>query len=469
MNTLETVAACNEAYRTLQTDETLAASAAAALADRIHTAAPAYRQAAKAICKELVALTGDDPDYAPDAYTVAVYDALADTIEGDTQEEVSRRALRRLLVPPARPEPAAPAPELEPEAAVDVATEPGPTEPAVEAMADEALPDEEMPTESPDEAPAKLTIEEQRQADFELCRKVVAHDPEATALFVKRYERSLWKEVNWMTARMEPGIISRDDLFQEAVVYALEAAGRYISETAEYSKFMNFNSFLTNYLFRHLARVAIGQYAVRLPVHVQEMLNRIDAINRKRLANGQGLMGDENLRATFKTPIGGPGQFARISTGDIWQAYLLTRYLGSTDTGYSPGKEDALDTDYIMDERRALSPIHGEAEPPIDDQVTDKQLKELLNKAIASLPHERQRGVIRLLFNLDGAGPKTLDEVGEVYGVTRERIRQIRKTALGLLRHPSRSQPFYAYIGWDDPLPRPRPTQEAEEFEESTD
>jgi RNA polymerase primary sigma factor len=79
------------------------------------------------------------------------------------------------------------------------------------------------------------------------------------------------------------------------------------------------------------------------------------------------------------------------------------------------------------------------------DAVSFTLLQEQLNAMLATLA-EREAGVVRLRFGLTDGRPRTLDEIGQVYGVTRERIRQIEATVLTKLRHPSRARLLRDYI-----------------------
>jgi RNA polymerase primary sigma factor len=79
-----------------------------------------------------------------------------------------------------------------------------------------------------------------------------------------------------------------------------------------------------------------------------------------------------------------------------------------------------------------------------------------LQSVLATL-HAREAGVIRLRFGLTDGRPRTLDEIGQVYGVTRERIRQIEAKSMAKLRHPARSQTLRDYLDWPTGLGRVTP------------
>jgi len=91
----------------------------------------------------------------------------------------------------------------------------------------------------------------------------------------------------------------------------------------------------------------------------------------------------------------------------------------------------------LIEDSEAIQP--GEA-------VSFTLLHEQLHSVLGTLP-EREAGVVSMRFGLTDGQPKTLDEIGKVYGVTRERIRQIQSTAMSKLRHPSRSNVLRDYLG----------------------
>jgi RNA polymerase primary sigma factor len=85
--------------------------------------------------------------------------------------------------------------------------------------------------------------------------------------------------------------------------------------------------------------------------------------------------------------------------------------------------------------------------------------------ALLDTVSEREAGVVSMRFGLSDDLPMTLDEIGKVYGVTRERIRQIEKKAMSQLRHPSRSQALRAYMYGTDDLPRREPQSDEDAAE----
>lgn len=106
----------------------------------------------------------------------------------------------------------------------------------------------------------------------------------------------------------------------------------------------------------------------------------------------------------------------------------------SLDAPAGPGDENSL-LDYLPDQ---LSPRP-------DEQVFESALMEMLNTALATI-EDREARVLRLYYGLDGEEPKTLEEIGKVLNVTRERVRQIKEKALARLRHPTRARFLESYL-----------------------
>jgi RNA polymerase primary sigma factor len=116
-------------------------------------------------------------------------------------------------------------------------------------------------------------------------------------------------------------------------------------------------------------------------------------------------------------------------TMSISQAHL------SLDAPLAPGEDNKL-LDYLPD-TVSMTP----------DEITfEKALTESIEEALAALK-ERESRILRLYFGLDGAEPMTLEEIGALLGITRERVRQIKEKALSRLRHVSRARALESFIG----------------------
>ncbi len=118
-----------------------------------------------------------------------------------------------------------------------------------------------------------------------------------------------------------------------------------------------------------------------------------------------------------------------------------------TDTMKRSGRHLSMDAPFNLgEENRLLDIIHNDSQPAPDSCLMDESLKTEVNRALATLS-EREAEVVRLYFGLHREHPMTLEEIGEKFSLTRERVRQIKEKALRRLRHASRSKNLKAYLG----------------------
>ena len=118
-----------------------------------------------------------------------------------------------------------------------------------------------------------------------------------------------------------------------------------------------------------------------------------------------------------------------------------------TDTMKRSGRHLSMDAPFNLgEENRLLDIIHNDSQPAPDNSLMDESLKTEVNRALATLS-EREAEVVRLYFGLHREHPMTLEEIGEKFSLTRERVRQIKEKALRRLRHASRSKNLKAYLG----------------------
>ncbi|MDE2804497.1 MAG: RNA polymerase sigma factor RpoD/SigA [Gemmatimonadota bacterium] len=154
---------------------------------------------------------------------------------------------------------------------------------------------------------------------------------------------------------------------------------------------------------------------VRVPLNRVATLHRIAKYRAVRLQElGREPTADEIARGLDLTPA------------DVEQTLTLTRSPVSLDSPIVPGEDGRL-IDYIPDR----------VSPGPDEETYEKLLTESLTKTLATLA-EREARILRLYFGLGGEEPRSLEEIGELLGVTRERVRQIKEKALAQLRHASR-------------------------------
>jgi len=111
------------------------------------------------------------------------------------------------------------------------------------------------------------------------------------------------------------------------------------------------------------------------------------------------------------------------------------------------GKQVSVDAPFSLgDENSLLDVIQNDEQPSPDNELTSESLKTEVKSILSILP-DREAEVIKLYFGLDGEYPMTLEEIGDKFNLTRERVRQIKEKAIRRLRHNSRSKILKSYLG----------------------
>jgi len=140
-------------------------------------------------------------------------------------------------------------------------------------------------------------------------------------------------------------------------------------------------------------------------------------------------------------------QMEREPTADEIASELEMSAFEVTDTMKRSGRHLSMDAPFNMgEENRLLDILHNESQPAPDSNLMGESLRTEVQRALATLS-EREAEVVRLYFGLHREHPMTLEEIGEKFNLTRERVRQIKEKALRRLRHASRSKNLKAYLG----------------------
>lgn len=214
--------------------------------------------------------------------------------------------------------------------------------------------------------------------------------------------------------------LSLGDLINEGNVGLIKAAKRF-DETRGF-KFISYAVWWIRQSI--LQALAEQSRIVRLP------LNRIGALNRIGKAYS-------NLKQEFEREPS-PEELANELEMDIEEI---------SDTMKLSGKQVSMDAPFTTGEENSLLDIiENEQQPAPDNQLINESLKVEIRNALASLP-EREAEVLRLYFGLDVDYAMTLEEIGEKFNLTRERVRQIKEKAIRRLRHTSKSKNLKSYLG----------------------
>jgi RNA polymerase primary sigma factor len=255
-----------------------------------------------------------------------------------------------------------------------------------------------------------------REEEVELARRIREGDQEALDKLV----RSNLRFVVSVAKKYQNQGVSLSDLINEGNLGLIRAAHKF-----DETKGIKFISYAVWWIRQAILQALAEQSRiVRVPLNRAGTLHRIG-----KRANA--LLQELGREATHAEIADG----MEITEEEVARTIAISQTHLSLDAPLTPGEDNKL-LDYLPDEQHATP----------DVEAFDKALTESIEAALGSLK-EREARILRLYFGLDGSEPMTLEEIGAMLGITRERVRQIKEKALSRLRHVSRARALESFLG----------------------